>query len=341
MPTVERGVSDALLDQRLAPSARFISGRIARHNQRRPFPAESISPMLKEIAIVTIVVTNLGQVVSAWQEFFGYEVADRGVVSAELAELWNAGEMQAHEYAILQPANAAPVYIRFVEDEAAAGYRPMTSWGWNATELLLRDTDAVAASLADSGLDIVGAPKDLWPAPDAPRAMQVLGAGNELLYLTTNTQAASALNLDDTMPLVERAFIMVVGGPSMEALQGFYGEQLKLRVDPPSDFKISMISKANNLPLDTTYLLSIAHAAPGYLIELDEMPASVGPRATTEGHLPPGIAIVGFNSDGIEAMVDWVSGPVVMQEFPYNGRKVALISGAIGELVEVILPPDD
>jgi hypothetical protein len=294
--------------------------------------------MLKEIAIVTITVANLGQVETAWQEYFSYNVSDRGTVSSELSEYWGAEAMQGHDYIVMQPANEAPVYVRFVEDAAAADYVPMTSHGWNATELLVRDTDAVATNLAESPFRIVGAPKNLWPAPNAPRAMQAIGPGNELLYLTTNAQATAALELDADMPLVERAFIMVVGGPSMSELTNFYGGTLGLRIDPPSFFKITMISKANGLDIETVYPLSIAYTAPGNLIEMDELPSSVGPREAQAEHLPPGIAMVGFNAVNLAQGLNWHSTPRALEAFPYNGREAGILIGPAGELIEVIEP---
>jgi len=168
--------------------------------------------------------------------------------------------------------------------------------------------------------------------------MQALGPGNELLYLTTNSQAASALGLDETMPLAERPFIMVLGGNSMGELTEFYGGTLGLRVDQPSFFKITMISKANNLDIETTYPLAIAHLAPGYLLELDEMPSSIGSRQVLPGHLPPGVAIVGFNSVNIAQGVKWRSKPRAIAEFPYNGREAGLLQGPAGELIEIIFP---
>ena len=134
----------------------------------------------------------------------------------------------------------------------------MTSTGWNATELLVRDTDKLAAALLDSAFEIVGPPKHPWRAPDAPRAMQVVGPGREMVYLTTNSKASEALGLDDSMPLAERPFIMVLGGSSMQAMTEFYGGTLRLPVDPPSPFKITMISMANDLDPDTVYPLAIA-----------------------------------------------------------------------------------
>jgi hypothetical protein len=294
--------------------------------------------MLKEIAIVTITVANLGQVEQAWQDNFGYTTTDSGTVSTELSELWDAPAMAGKDFVTMLPANDAQTYIRFVQDETVADYRPMTSYGWNATELLVRDTDAVADGLRDSAFSIVGEPKDLWPAPDAPRAMQAVGPGNELVYLTTNQKSASALGLDDSMPLVERAFIMVLGGPSMSELTEFYGGTLGLRVDPPSFFKITMISKANDLDIETTYPLTIAYTAPGNLIELDELPESVGPRPVVDGHLPPGVAVVGFKGDNIADGIDWEVEPRVMGEAPYNGCKAGILRGPAGELIEVVLP---
>ena len=295
--------------------------------------------MLKEIAIVTITVTNLTQVETAWKEHFDYRVKDQGTISSELSDYLNASETAGQDYIIMQPKNEAPVYIRFIEDEAVTNYTPMTSYGWNATELLVSDPDVIAAGMIgeDSLFKVVGPPKDLWPAPNAPRAMQAIGPGGELLYLTRNQQAAGALGLDETMPLAERPFIMVLGGPSMGELTEFYGGTLELMVDAPSFFKITMISKANNMDPETVYPLSIAYAAPGYLIEMDELPESTGPRAVTEGHLPPGVAIVGFNSDGINAEVEWVSELQKIEDFPYNGRTAGIFRGPAGELIEVIL----
>jgi hypothetical protein len=47
---------------------------------------------------------------------------------------------------------------------------------------------------------------------------------------------------------------------------------------------------------------------------------------------------VGFNSDGVDAKVDWLREPRAIQEFPYNGRKAGIFKGPAGEFVEVILP---
>ncbi len=108
----------------------------------RPVAPREEETMLKEIAIVTISVANLGPVQEAWQESLGYKVTESGTVSAAISELWKAPEMQGKDYVLMAPANGAPTYIRFVANESAADIRPMTTHGWNATELLVRDTDS-------------------------------------------------------------------------------------------------------------------------------------------------------------------------------------------------------
>ncbi len=240
-------------------------------------------------------------------------------------------------YVLMQPSNDAPVYVRLVGDDAVENYRPMTSLGWNATELLVSDTDRIAAGMDDSAFEVIGKPRPLWDAPDAPRVMQALGAGNELLYLTTNKQAMAGLGLDDSMPLVERPFIMVAGGSSMSDFKAFYVDKLGLTMDAPLDFPITMISKANNLPLDTTYALAVINLSPGYLIEVDEFPAEIRSREVAKDRLPPGIAVVSFTADELVDNLDWIKAPTALAEAPYNGRKVGLLRGPADELIEVIL----
>lgn len=297
--------------------------------------------MLKEIAIVTIAVTNLGQVEESWRSHFDYETVAHGEVSTELATHWQAPAMAGDAFVLLRPPGDAPVYVRLIDAPDAADYQPMTSTGWNATELLVRDTDRVAAGMEDSAFEVIGAPRPLWDAPDAPRVMQALGAGNELLYLTTNQRAMQGLGLDDSMPLVERPFIMVAGGQSMADFRSFYVDTLGLMMSEPSPFRITMISKANDLPLDTTYPLSVINLSPGYLIEVDELPQGIGARKARADRLPPGIAVVSFTATEAIDNLPWVATPAPLQEFPYSGREAGLLRGPGGELIEVIFQPEE
>ena len=282
---------------------------------------------------------NLNGVDEAYRDYLGYELIEDAAVSAELAALWNAPAMAGQPSMILQPSGGAPVYLRFVEDEPTPDYAPMTSWGWNATEILVANPDELAERLADSPFKVIGPPKDLWNAPNAPRAFQALGPGNEVLYLTSNPRMERAFGLKANYG-IERVFIMVVGGPSMDALRRFYASTLGAPSEPATPFQISVISNANGLDPESTFPLAVAAIAPGYLIELDEYPPTIGARSSNMGHLPSGIATVAFTAESLDPeKLEWRSAPRRIKEFPYDGRNVGVTVGPAGEWIELIETP--
>ena len=140
--------------------------------------------MLRYIAVVTLVVNQLSAVEEPYRLHLNYTAMHRGTVSAEQAALWAAPAMTGKPFVILGPASGEPVYLRFIEDQAAVMPAPGTSFGWNAAELLVTDPDRLAAELEGPAFRVIGEPRDLWAAPDAPRAMQAYGPAGELLYFT-------------------------------------------------------------------------------------------------------------------------------------------------------------
>ena len=178
--------------------------------------------MLKSIMMVTMLVTNLNVTEEAYNEYLDYEVVSQGIVDEGLAEVWGAEAMVDHPYVIMQPSSGEPVYLRFIEDEEKMNYRPMGTHGWNSTEILVENPDQLATELESSAFEIIGMPYDLYPTPDAPRAMQVLGPSDEVLYLTRIIPEGSGFNLGSAQSYVDRVFIMVLGGASMESLREYY-----------------------------------------------------------------------------------------------------------------------
>jgi catechol 2,3-dioxygenase-like lactoylglutathione lyase family enzyme len=294
--------------------------------------------MLKSILVVTIAVAQLGGIEKAYDEYLDYDTVERGQVSAATAAVWGAPASAGSEYLLMQPESGDPVFLRFVVAAPVDGYAPMTTFGWNAVELLAQDPDRVAARLTDSPFAIVGPPADLWAAPDAPRAMQAIGPGNELLYLTRNNEF-------EIRTFIDRVFIMVVGGPSMSALSDFYGDRMGLSVSDPTPFQISVLAKAQGVPPETTYPLAVARLSERFLLELDEYPDVAGPRPRLDGALPPGIAMVTFAVDDLDGFdVDWRASPASLPGRPYGGNRVAVTVGPAGEwleLVEVAAPASD
>ncbi len=293
--------------------------------------------MLKSIVMVTMLVTNLNAVEEAYDSYLGYQVVEEGQIDRSLGSVWGARGMNKHPYVIMQPKSGAEVYLRFIEDKSMTNYRPMGTHGWNSTEILVEDPDALAVQLSNSSFNIIGQPYDLYPTPDAPRAMQVLGPSNEIIYLTRIIPGGSGFNLGSAQSYVDRVFIMVVGGPSMKALQDFYSQKLNMPVTEASDWTIGVISRLNNLPEDTVYPLALVSFEQDFLIELDEYPSVVVPRKRAVNHLPSSTSVVSFLVDSLDNFdIKWRRPPQSIQNFPYNGRKVGVTIGPAGEWIELI-----
>ncbi|MDG2434849.1 MAG: hypothetical protein P8M55_04330 [Gammaproteobacteria bacterium] len=292
---------------------------------------------MKSIIMVTMLVTNLNITEEAYNNHLDYKVVDRGTIDKQLGTIWDADGMLDHSYLIMQPSSNQEVYLRFIECEETTNYKPVGTHGWNSTEILVQDPDQLAIDLENSEFDIIGMPYDLYPTPDAPRAMQVLGPSKEMVYLTRIIPEGSGFNLGGAESYVDRVFIMVVGGPSMEELQIFYRDKLKMPVTEASDWSIGVISTLNNLPDDTVYPLSLATFEKDFAIELDEYPSAMVPRELAKDHLPPSTAAVSFLVDSLDdAEVEWREEPTSVKAFPYNGRRVGVTIGPAGEWVELI-----
>ena len=293
--------------------------------------------MLKSIVMVTMLVTNLNAVEEAYDSYLGYQVVEEGQIDRSLGSVWGARGMNKHPYVIMQPKSGEEVYLRFIEDKSMTNYRPMGTHGWNSTEILVEDPDALAVQLSNSSFNIIGQPYDLYPTPDAPRAMQVLGPSNEIIYLTRIIPGGSGFNLGSAQSYVDRVFIMVVGGPSMKALQDFYSQKLNMPVTEASDWTIGVISRLNDLPEDTIYPLALVSFEKDFLIELDEYPSVVVPRKRAVNHLPSSTSVVSFLVDSLDNFdIKWRRPPQSIQNFPYNGRKVGVTIGPAGEWIELI-----
>jgi hypothetical protein len=147
--------------------------------------------------------------------------------------------------------------------------------------------------------------------------MQVLGPAGECLYLT-DVRAESSLA--QASASVGQVFIVVVSGEDIAALTQFYRAHFASEVSEPVEIPIGVISAANGLPADTRYKLGLVTLPAGTRIELDQYPPNTGPRPIVAGHLPPGMAIVSFRTEGRTASLP-------------EGN---CIRGAGGEIIELV-----
>jgi catechol 2,3-dioxygenase-like lactoylglutathione lyase family enzyme len=280
------------------------------------------------ILAVTTVVPDLAAIEAAYTAHLGYRVVGRGTIDARLARAWAAPAMAGRALLVLGPASGEPVLLRFVAAPTARGYAALKTLGWNATELLVEDPDALAERLRDSPFRIVGPPRDLQFNPRI-RALQALGPAGELLYLTRIPPGGSLFDLGSARSFVDRTFIVVLGGRSMPAMQAFYRDVLGLPVTPARPSRVEVLNEAWGYDEEHQIPLGIAQLPKDFLVELDEYPAAALPRTTPDGELPPGMAMVTF-------AVRSLDGLAARAVAPYAGRRAVLLRGGAGELVELV-----
>ena len=293
---------------------------------------------LRRIEIATLCVADISICISAYTDLLDYQVIDEGELPQSLAAAWSTPDMTGMPYALLQPSSGAEVYLRFIETGRSGGYWPPVTQGWIATEILTTDPDALLEKLQGSAFTHIGGPGDLYPHPKSARALQMAGPAGELMYFTRILPGGSRFGLHGAKTFVDRPFIMVTGGTSMDEIHGFYGGVLGLRVTEPSPFVIGQMSRVLGVDPRTAYPVSLARI-PGrsFLIELEELPPYIERRHVPEGQLPEGLAMVSFKSAPLDELnLNYRAEPRRIDIPPYNGRKVAVIEGPAGEWLELI-----
>jgi catechol 2,3-dioxygenase-like lactoylglutathione lyase family enzyme len=295
--------------------------------------------MLTAIIAVTLSVPDLGIAEDAYTRWLGYRIVDQGQVSPELAAGWNAPLAAGRRYALLQPSSGEPTWLRLVQGPPTPGFEVMKTHGWNSNEILVQDPDALALQLAaGSPFRIVGEPRPLSTSP-AVRAMQAIGPAGELNYFTRIPATGSVFVKSQAKSFVDRTFIVVLGGPSMAAMQAFYRDTLGAPVTAPVAAKINVLQDAYGLGREVDTPLALVNFSDRFLIELDEYPPAAIPRPRRDGDLPPGMAMVSFVVDDLDARpLPWVVPPTVRKEAPYSGRRVGMLVGPAGEWIELVAP---
>ncbi len=293
---------------------------------------------LEGVVMVTLVVERLAAVTGAYVAHLDYREVARAPVPAALAAAWDAPVMAGRMSVVLEAASGEPVWLRFIE--APEGLVPAPAFmthGWNAVELLVEDPDRLARRLAGTPFRVIGEPADLYTTPDAPRAMQVLGPAGEVLYLTRIIPAGTRYALGSARVPVDRVFIVVAAGPSLDALRDHWGGVLGLPLGDVLHWPIGVLARAHGLDESTRFPLAVARFPRRFLVELDEYPPTAVPRPRGTGMLPGGIAMVSFMVDRIHhPALRWRAPPRPVAGMPYGGRRTAVTVGPAGEWIELI-----
>jgi catechol 2,3-dioxygenase-like lactoylglutathione lyase family enzyme len=291
--------------------------------------------MLSAIVAVTLVVPDVKRAERAYQRALSYQSVERGKVPAGTASVWGAEQLSGRPYVVLRPGSGEPVYLRLVKGKAAP--RPaLRTLGWNATEILVEDPFALERRLAASPFRVIGPPAPLDVNP-AVVAMQALGPAGELLYFTRIPAGKSKFNLGSATSFVDRVFIVVLGVHDIRRTLDFYASTFGVAVTDPGASRIGVLAQAWGLPQDQTFPLAIVRLPERFLIEVDEYPAAAASPSATAGEIPGGMAMVSFTVPSLEPFKSQlVAEPRALQRTPYDGRRVGVMRGPSGELLELI-----
>ena len=123
---------------------------------------------LGQIRAVTYAVPDLSVIEETYPRWLRYRIVARGEVPASVAESWDAPALSGAPFITLAPESGEPTYFRFVRDPLASGWRALVTHGWNVSEIVVSDVDALAASLADSPFRIIGPPATFRPSDADP-----------------------------------------------------------------------------------------------------------------------------------------------------------------------------
>ncbi len=268
---------------------------------------------LGALAGATMVVPDLDAATAAYADFLGYRGAPAAAVGTASAETWGCPTAAAARSVTLYPESGERRFLRLVEGDAP-GFEPSTTPGWTAVEIVVQDLDALAARLAHSPFEIVGPPATLdFDFTDKIRAMQVVGPGGAMLYLTQIDGAIPGFDLPPALSFVGQPFIMVLGGATIAAAAEPYTERGGT-LGPVLAARIEVLARAQAQSLERRYDLATIALADRSLIEVDAFPPGLAPRPLSSIGLPAGIAMASFLG---------------------TGRGTAVLTGNCGELIAI------
>jgi hypothetical protein len=294
--------------------------------------------MLGSIQTVTTVAEDLDVIEQVYGDHLKYSRVSRETVSDDLAASWGCPETTGREMLVLRPLSGKDSFLRFVQGDAVPEFKTLRSYGWSSTEIVCENVYELAEKLADSPFEVYQPPAVLgFDFTDAIHAFQVIGPAKELLYFTHIDEPVPGLDLPIAEAYIDKTFVTICGGPSLDALEDFYKDIFGLDHDPRMDGNIRVINKAYERPTGTKTTICTVPLPNQNLIELDQFPENAITRPRHKGCLPPGMAMVTFHHDNLdEVKVGFITPPQIRHEAPYNGARVASLIGAAGELIELI-----
>ncbi|MDJ0709223.1 MAG: hypothetical protein QNJ14_02480 [Woeseiaceae bacterium] len=284
--------------------------------------------MLRSVSSVTFSAHRFDASCEVFEDFFGFDCIASGQLDQQIASFWQAPDAAGARCAVFQPPSGEQVCVRLVESPQTQEFQPLSSFGWNAAEFLVRDVQGSADRARRAGLEILGGPRDLLEN-GAAIALQVRGPSDEVFYLTELHGERMQATYGTARSEIDRVFIVVLGASDMTNTREFLARITKA-TPRPRLMTIRVLAAAHNLdPMTHKFPIASAVLEEQFRIEIDGYPESAVKRPVIAGHLPAGMAMVSFRVDSLDR-IDGVTPQVI------DGRRRALLGGPDGELLELL-----
>ena len=217
----------------------------------------------------TLTTRNLDSHVHAWTHWLEQEIFFEGLVTSGQAELWQQPDTEGLRICWLAN-NLGEPWLQIVEDPEATYIDPFKYSGWLSLEINVQNVDALAKQLRESPFTIIGEPANLDVSKDI-RAMQVVGPGGEVLYLTEIKREIPGFDIPLARCRIDRLFIPVMLARNCQDSASIFLE-LGAISEAKFETRITVVNQALELPHETRHPISTIQLHGKNIIEIDAIP---------------------------------------------------------------------
>jgi catechol 2,3-dioxygenase-like lactoylglutathione lyase family enzyme len=283
-----------------------------------------------------VVTPDLGTALTDYQGRLGLDLVEQGPLPADLAESWGCPASAGARYAMLRPQSGAHCFIRLVEQPDHPDFRPTRTFGWAAYELTVKDVFGWPDRLEGSGFRVIGPPREIAGLPYFI-PMQVLGRGDEMIYLNEVAMDTPSSDLPRAHSLTDQIFIVILAARDRMASVDWYRHALRLDEGESYTLEYTMINAAFDKPAGTQTVITMVQNERLPILEIDDYPGEATARPAHRGMLPPGNALVTLAVESFDDLdVEFLTPPVLRHGDLYMGNMAATARGPSGELLELV-----
>lgn len=291
---------------------------------------------MKLLRAATLTVPDVGAAAARYRQYLDYRLIEDGGLDVGLAQSWGAPANAGRRTALLQPSSGAPVFLRFVEGDAAPDYKPLRTYGWAAIEICVTDVLKANARMKGSPFEIIGPPREIEGLP-AIYPMQVRGPDGEIVYLTQIRSDLPAYDLPRAASEIDKLFICVLACSDMRRSIKWFEDVVGLSLGRVMEIEYTMLAGAFGTPKERLYEISTVVHERDVFLELDQYPEMATARAKAKDSLPPAASIVTLLAPDFDRIRGPFITPPVRREGPlYAGGRVGTLRDPDGALIEIV-----